>query len=327
MPMVQITDNLYSFQISLPHNPLKWLNCYVIKGKPGERNLLVDTGFNRPECLADLLGGMKELKLRSEETDVFLTHLHSDHTGNAKALQDRGCRLYMGSIDKGVMEHFDRNAAGSRILQEGMPADVLETVTANNQGRKYSPEPFEAEGIREGDIIFCGGYRLKAVLTPGHTPGHMCLYDRDAGLLFLGDHVLYDITPNITFWTEMEDSLGSYLESLEKIRNLPVSLALPGHRHYGRQTMGERIAELKRHHAQRLAEVERLLQDQPGASAYEIASRMTWKIHARDWDDFPPGQKWFAVGEAVSHLDHLVYTGRVRRGVAENGIAFYYPGA
>lgn len=45
----QITENLFTFQIPLPNNPLKWLNCYVIKGEKG-RSLLIDTGFRLPEC-------------------------------------------------------------------------------------------------------------------------------------------------------------------------------------------------------------------------------------------------------------------------------------
>ena len=40
---------------------------------------------------------------------------------------------------------------------------------------------------------------------------------------------------------------------------------------------------------------------------------MTWKIRSRDWESFPPVQKWFAVGECLSHLDHLVFRGDIRR--------------
>ncbi len=321
--MDQITENLFSFPVSLPRNPLKWLNCYVIKGRPGEKNLLIDTGFNRPECLSDLLRGMEELELRPEETDVFLTHFHSDHTGNARALQDRGCRLYMSRVDRDVLRSFDRDASIRRMLCEGMPADVLETVLENNPGPKYSSAPFDAEPFSEGDVLERGGYRLEGIQTPGHTPGHMCLYDRQAQLLFLGDHVLYDITPNITFWTVMEDSLGSYLESLEKIMDLPAALALPAHRHFGRVSMRGRVLELQEHHRRRLAEAERLVREQPGITAYRAAAQMTWSIRAKDWDDFPPGQKWFAVGEAISHLDHLVLQQRIVRFTDPEGFAFY----
>ena len=47
--------------------------------------------------------------------------------------------------------------------------------------------------------------------------------------------------------------------------------------------------------------------------AYEIAGKMSWSIRCRDWADFPLAQKFFAVGEALAHLDHLEAQGRVRR--------------
>ncbi len=53
---------------------------------------------------------------------------------------------------------------------------------------------------------------------------------------------------------------------------------------------------------------------------------MTWKIHSKSntWEDFPLTQKWFAVGEAVSHLERLQAEGSVKR-VLEDGVAAYYP--
>ena len=62
-----------------PGNPLKALNCYVIKGK--DRNLIVDTGFNRKECYEAMQQNLEELAVDLGKTDIFLTHLHADHTG------------------------------------------------------------------------------------------------------------------------------------------------------------------------------------------------------------------------------------------------------
>ena len=86
---------------------------------------------------------------------------------------------------------------------------------------------------------------------------------------------------------------------------------LPGHR----RLIGDhrvRIEELKRHHAQRLAEVLAILKNGPLA-AYEVAGHMTWDIRCDTWDDFPVLQKWFATGEAISHLRYLEEEGRIER--------------
>ena len=321
--MVRIMDSIYTFPITLPGNPLRWLNCYVIKAAPGGRNLLIDTGFHRPECLAELLKGMKELRLRPEETDVFFTHLHSDHTGNAADLQERGCRLLMSEIDAEVTRGFSWKALCRRMRNEGMPGDIVETVDSSNPGQRYISPPYTTEPLFEGDILNYGPYRLECLLTPGHSPGHMCLYDRERQLMFVGDHVLFDITPNITTWPDMEDALGTYLESLRKVMDLPVSFALPGHRRFGSVTLRERAEQLLAHHARRLAEAEEIARRNPGICAYDIAGQMRWKIRADSWDRFPPGQKWFAVGEALSHLDYLVLRDRITRTVLPDGTVVY----
>ena len=101
MNIEKVADNIYTFPIVLPNNPLKWLNCYVVSS--GGRNLLIDTGFNRPECREALLGGMRQLGLAADNTDIFITHLHSDHTGNAAYLAGEGFNILMGRTDHRVV--------------------------------------------------------------------------------------------------------------------------------------------------------------------------------------------------------------------------------
>ncbi len=49
---------------------------------------------------------------------------------------------------------------------------------------------------------------------------------------------------------------------------------------------------------------------------------MHWDIRAKDWEDFPSPQKWFATGEAMSHLEHLVYIGKAEK-IESKGILYY----
>ena len=102
-----------------------------------------------------------------------------------------------------------------------------------------------------------------------------------------------------------------YLASLDKVAGLPVDLVLPGHRRLIRNH-GARIAELKQHHAQRLDEVLTILEGAP-LNAVQVASRMTWDIKADSWDQFPVAQRWFATGEAISHLRYLEEEGKLAR--------------
>ena len=143
--------------------------------------------------------------------------------------------------------------------------------------------------------------------------------------MLLGDHVLFDITPNITDWWDVPDSLGDYLRSLDKLEAYPVTLPLPGHRQAG--DMKLRIRQLKEHHKKRLADCLRIvreLQHDPVKKPclYDITGCMKWKIHCDGWDDFPPAQRWFALGECFAHLDHLKQEGLVREVCGEHGVHY-----
>ena len=127
--------------------------------------------------------------------------------------------------------------------------------------------------------------------------------------MLAGDHILMDITPNIVCWSEAENPLKLFLASLDKVEKLKVDLVLPGHRRLIDRP-GDRIEELKKHHARRLAEVLCILNG-CSMSAFQIASNMTWDFVSESWDQFPATQKWFATGEAISHIRYLERAGRL----------------
>ena len=317
MNIEQVADNIYAFPIVLPNNPLKWLNCYVVSS--GGRNLLIDTGFNRPECREALLDGMRQLGLTADNTDIFITHLHSDHTGNAAYLAGEDFNILMGRKDHRVItmpEQEKHRETHARFLREGMPKEDLALWSAQTPAIKFAPGAFPARELDDG-------YELRCLATPGHTPGHLCLFDEKRKLIFLGDHVLFDISPNICAWNGVPDSLGDYLRSLELMKSLDIETALPAHRARGEVTLRERAQQLIEHHRLRLSEAERLVHEHPGVTAYELAGLMTWRIRAKNWADFPPSQKGFAFGETLAHLDTLLASGAIERLFGENGIVTY----
>ena len=315
--------DIYQIQVDLPKNPLKYLNSYVVKGKT--RNLIIDTGFNFPECHESLWQGLSELDVDLTKTDVFLTHLHSDHTGLVGDLEKAGCTVYMGDID---YNYIQMSADGKiwhitekRYQDEGMPAESIERQLSN-QAVKGRPDKFTATLVHDGDILHFADLNFHVIHTPGHTKGLCCLYLPEQQIFFSSDHVLFDITPNITVWYNLKHALKVYLDSLDKVRNLPVKLALPGHRK-GDTSIATRIDEIKHHHQVRLAEVMKIVTDNPGLTAYEIASHMTWSMRGKSWEEFPPTQKWFAMGEGLSHIEYLLDEGKLRR-CEENGKIAYF---
>ena len=305
-----IQPNIHRVTVRLPENPLKSLNSYIITG--GERNLIIDTGFNRPECLHDLMEGIRALDIDLRKTDIFLTHLHADHSGLAPKIATPESRTYMSTTDSEILRWIIEepethwNLAETVFGAEGYPADELALAKIHSPARKYVSEVLpHITTVQNGDLLPYGGGQLRCVFTPGHTPGHTCLYDAERKILFSGDHILFDITPNITTWHTLPNSLFHYMQSLRQISELPVAMVLSAHRENDGDFQ-QRVAQLLRHHQKRLAEAWQIIADSPGINGYDVASRMKWSIRTKDWQHFPPGQRWFAVGEALAHLNYLV---------------------
>ncbi len=313
MAIDEILSGLFRIEVPLLHSPLKSINSWVVPG--GARTLIIDTGMNRPECEDALRSGLDELHVDLGQADLFITHLHADHIGLVSALKRPGTRVLLGRHEASILEGWTGpeqfftyiETEGAKL---GFPPDELEQAKQRHPGIKYSPRTYpKFVHVDEGDEIRAGTYAFRAIETPGHTPGHMCLWDAARKLLISGDHILGDITPNITSWPELDDALGSYLRSLAKVARLNARIALPGHRSVIRD-VASRIRELENHHHMRLEEVLSLVDDHP-RSTYEIASMMTWDIDLDRWEDYPVAQKWFATGEASSHLEHLRVLGKI----------------
>ncbi len=312
--MEEVYAKIYRSEIPLPENPLKALNSYIIRGET--KTVIIDTGFNRPESKTVFYANLEEMGVEIAGADVVITHLHADHSGLAQELAEQGARILMSRGDGEAAQRMRGGSGQSsqhRWQQYGFPPG--EDLMSSHPGRIYAPASgFPFTVLAEGDEIVVDDYRFRVVSVPGHTPDMINLYEPTHGLYFSADHVLDPITPNITYWgPEHPVILRQYLQSLQKIYPYRISLMLPAHRHLITDHQ-KRIDELLAHHAHRMQEIEIILaRHGTELTVVEIAREMSWKIRAKDWDDFPTAQKIFATGEAMSHLDYLVAEGRVKR--------------
>ena len=317
----EVLPNLFRIKIPLPESPLKYLNSYVIRDP--ERCLIIDTGLNRKECLEAMLAGLRKIDVDLANSDLFITHLHADHFGLVAKLASESTNVFFSRPEKELMESWEGfDAMIEYAGRNGFPENELRAALDKHPGAKYGTEWIpELKVLEDDDQIQVGDYHFQCVATPGHTMGHICLYEPDKKLLVAGDHILIDITPNIQCWSDTQDPLKHYLASLDKTAGLQVDLVLPGHRRLITDHRA-RIEELKSHHAQRLAEVITIL-GAGSLTAFEVASRMTWDLKCDGWNDFPVAQRWFATGEAISHIRLLEEEGKVGR-KAEGSITKFY---
>ncbi|NLY09749.1 MAG: MBL fold metallo-hydrolase [Tissierellia bacterium] len=306
--MQEIYPGIFTKVIPLRNNPLKSLNGYFIKGE--KKNIIVDTGFNDVESIHIMDSTLDELNFNSNNTIVFLTHAHSDHTGLASYFYNKGYDVYISEND-GYIVNESVEAKGNwweNVLKlselQGMKKDNLKLE--EHPGFKYRPkEKVDFKIAIPGEIFETDPFRFEIIDLKGHSPGLYGLFDKEKGLFFCGDHILGTITPNITYWgLNYGDSLGHYLDNLEVVKNMNITRLFTSHRETVTD-VGNRIYELKLHHEKRLKEALDSVKKHGKATVKMVTQDLHWDIKCRSWEDFPASQKWFAAGEAHAHLEHL----------------------
>lgn len=331
----KICDKPEIYLIQVPFSggtPVGWTNVYYVR--TAHRGLLVDAGTSHEASFEVLRLALEELKVDMGKTDIFLTHFHIDHLGLAAAVASPTSRIYLSATDEKMFEGRGvdtyRGTMMKRLEEEGFDHDAMDdlvTTDAQLIPRTQWPMPQKFTNLKDGDVLDVGGYLFRVIDTPGHTPGHQCLYLPGRNIMFFGDHVLFATSPNIAPFKGWEDPLDDFLNSLHKVRDIPVDLALFAHGtidpRLPQDKLRQRIDWLVEHHHRRLAEIREVLAARPGMNGTEVAKSIHWNIPYQQWEEIPIIQRWIIVSESAVHLDYLVQAGLVRREVYE-GINRYY---
>jgi glyoxylase-like metal-dependent hydrolase (beta-lactamase superfamily II) len=273
--------------------------------------MLVDTGMDTPAARMALLDGAHALDIRPADLVlVVLTHVHVDHYGLAGLVRDwSGARVVIHETEEQLARRWvdcwrqDRSLVEAELGATGVPADelpcMLEVVDlAHRLYPTFHPD-LVLHG-EAGQLPDADGWDW--ILTPGHSPGNICLYHPERQILISGDHVLPRISPNIGADVYATDPLTGYLQSLRCLRDLPAELVLPSHgppfQHFR-----ERIDDLLAHHDARNDQLLQLLEHP--RSAYELTVEV--------FGPLPPESRVHALRETLAHLVHLRGAGRVER--------------
>jgi len=317
-PVEEVRPGLWSIPVPIPDNPLRYVLVYALELRGGGV-ALVDAGWNTDEAWTALNDGLAAAG--GSITDVravMVTHIHPDHYGLAGRVREASggwiglhradavmLESRYGDTDQLVAAMF-RLLADSGVPEEKLPDLALASMVLKSMVTMAVPDVF----FEDGKNIDLAGWPLRTIWTPGHSPGHVCFYSEDRKLLISGDHVLPRITPNISVHTQQPSNpLGDYLESLLKLQNLGAEEVLPAHE-YRFSDLQSRIEEIIAHHADRLEEIEQVIVDNPGVTAWEITLKLHW---SRPWDEIQPFMQRSANGETLAHCVLLELHDRVRR--------------
>jgi glyoxylase-like metal-dependent hydrolase (beta-lactamase superfamily II) len=316
-PIEEVRPGLWSIPVPIPASPLRYTLSYLIGS--GTELVLVDPGWPSEETWLALSAGLAVAGARIDDvTGVVVTHIHPDHHGLAdRVRRTSGAWVAMHPAERESLParlrarrlQYDSDAAW--LLAFGTPPGIAAELTIDpDQMRQFIDLAEPDRLLEDGDLVPLAGRRLRAVHTPGHTPGHLCLHEESEDVLLTGDHVLPRITPNIGLIEELPDPpLAAYLRSLSRIAEFDSAEALPAHE-YRFRGLAERAQVLQDHHAARCQEILDVLDRLGPAGVWSISEQLTW---SRGWAGISGMMRRAALAETAAHLDHLVTLGQVVR--------------
>lgn len=181
--------------------------------------------------------------------------------------------------------------------------------------------------LEGGERISTGVFEFDVIWTPGHSAGHIALYEPREKILIAGDHILPGITPNIGLYPDdqVDNPLGRYITSLKEFRHLEVEIVLPGHEQPFSGALGlrDRIDELCYHHELRKATILEAL-NRKSRTAHAVASDLPWVVDEREinFSSLSYFDKRLALLETLAHLALLESEGRVEKKTSKEMVLY-----
>src|SRR3954454_6889630 len=276
--VTQVADGVHRMALPLGIHGVPTVSAYLLHGDDGDT--LVDCGIaagldggdpgaDGTVAVAAALTAAGGALERLER--LVVTHAHIDHFGLAgEVVRRSGGELWMHRrTDLDLEKYADPDEAVARrtlmLADHGLyGAELTESSEGLRDWMPVMPSVGRPSRLLDGGEQFsAAGRTWEVVHTPGHSPGHVCLWNADERLLCSGDHLLQVVSPPVTFERGFEpDPMSSYLGSLDRVRDLAPERVLPGHgtpfRNGARRA--EAIAAGKR---RRLAQVRDLVESRP----------------------------------------------------------------
>ena len=327
---MQVLNGVHQIKSPGPGDASLYTNVYIIEGSNG--HILVDSGWDSQESLWALQEGIKtaNLKLRDIKK-IVITHIHPDHYGlSTKIKQICGAEVAIHRMDAGFILSRYKNFSDlikkteELLRQNGVPENELPQLKEASlwMNKLVTPDPPEVM-LEDGDTISNDSFEFEVLWTPGHSPGHICLYEQNRRFILTGDHVLYDTLPHVGFNPQSGDNpLGDYVSSLKKLERLNVHFILPGHGPVF-NALGLRIEKILQHHEDRKRAIMQSLRNGL-KTAYEIAQQIPWMVEEGGiaFQNLAVWDRRMAVTETIAHLKLLIKEDRVGN-VDMNGASLY----
>jgi glyoxylase-like metal-dependent hydrolase (beta-lactamase superfamily II) len=313
-----VVKGIHKIEVPVPFGS-KYVNAYLINSGV---LTLIDPGPKTSQAINSLNMALGKLGVPLENVErLIFTHRHVDHIGMGNRIKMiSNAETYIHESEKDTAsnfyEEFDKTVKSflTPVAEAGVPKSILERLPAYYGIIKDVGEPVEIDkALKDDDSLNFGEINLKVIHCPGHSMGSICLYENERRLLFTGDHVLKEITPN-PFASGLSEhaTLKRYLDSLRKIEKLPVETGLPGHGDL-MYDFPSVVQDLYAHHEARKKLVAEILRTGP-KTPFEVSKEM--------FGNLPISEILLGLAEAAGHLEELSTENKVESFRKDNLIYF-----
>jgi glyoxylase-like metal-dependent hydrolase (beta-lactamase superfamily II) len=315
--MKEVLPGIFQINLTLSGFSPSSVNIYLIRTNDGY--ISIDTGWDSPPSVQSLEEQLAEIgAVLSDIKQIIITHCHIDHLGMiAKLKKLNNAIIYINEKELELIKI--RFSGGDHFLpltdeflkKHGVPESELPPPEI----QLPIPEDLASTVLHGGEEIPAGQYTLKVINTPGHTPGHIGLYEPVKKFFFSGDMLLPTIATNAALHVQhIQNPLQQYLDTLATLQKMDIQLVLPGHE-YIFSNPKQRIDELFLHHKQKADEIFKAFADGQPKTAYAVSRVLSWspKNKATTWNNLSGWDKRFAVLQSIAHLEAMVGASKLTR--------------
>ena len=319
--LTEVAADVFELRLPIPFED-GLVNVFLFAD--GDEADLLDCGMNSEESVDSIRRALTHLGAKRLRR-LVVTHIHPDHYGAAGVFAGQGLAdLYIHRLEVPLvnpryveLEHLVGEVR-TYLLVNGVPSDEAELLSNSQRALSDVVKTAEPSVQLDGaELLDMGRRRLRVEWTPGHSPGHICLYDPMEKLLFAGDHMLPELSPNIGLHPQSTpDPLHEYLEGLRRLAAYQPARILPAHGRPFTDAPG-RVAVLVAHHKRRL---ERILE------IVSAGRRHGWQVALELWGPRENlYEKRLALQEGLAHLQALAVEGRLEKLVTPAAVRWRPP--